>query len=146
MAFIPNSPVPAALWREENVAVFEFYNIPILCMKLTCQLCVRRYKYSNSVIKGRRSGILNLLISNVHKLLFHAVIGPSYLTSRRVYKKTESMLFFLKDDPTISIPSKIHSAFGSPGRRETFRFFRRKEGEMKCRNYKQTTPKRMKCF
>lgn len=28
MAFIPNSPVPAVLWREENVDLFAFYNIP----------------------------------------------------------------------------------------------------------------------
>lgn len=135
MAFIPNSPVPAALWREENVAVFEFYNIPILHTRPTCQLGVRRYKYSNSVIKGQRSGILNLLIANVHKSLFHAVIGPSYLTSRRVYKKTESTLFFLKDDPTNSIPLKIHSAFDFPGRRETFRFSEERKGEKQCLHY-----------
>lgn len=103
MAFIPNSPVPAVLWREENVAVFAFYNIPILCMRLTCQLCVRRYKYSNSVLKGCRSGILNLLISIVYKFFFHAAICSKCLISRRVHKKTEDMLFFIKDDPMVSI-------------------------------------------
>ena len=75
----------------------------IFCMRFTCQLCVKKYKYSDSVRKGWRVGILNLLISIVYKLLIHTVTSSRYLISRRVYKKTESILFFIKDDPTISI-------------------------------------------
>lgn len=52
MEFIPNSPVPAVLWRKETVDLFAFYNIPILCMRFTCQLCVKRHKYSKAVYKG----------------------------------------------------------------------------------------------
>lgn len=106
MAFIPNRPVPAVLQREENVDLFVSSNMPILCMRHPCQLCVKRYKYSNSVTKGCRFGILNLLISTVYKIFLHAVICSRYLISRQVYKKTEGILFFIKDDPAISIALK----------------------------------------
>lgn len=74
MAFIPSSPVSAVFQRKGNVDLFAFYNIPIFCMRLTCQLCVKKYKYSNSVIKGCRVGILSLLISIVYKFFLRAVI------------------------------------------------------------------------
>lgn len=75
-------------------------------MRLTCQLCVKRHKYSSSVIKAWRFGILNLLISIVYKFFLCAVICSRYLISRQVYKKTEGTLFFIKDDPRISILQK----------------------------------------
>lgn len=86
--------------------LFVSSNTPILCMRHPCQLCVKRYKYSNSVIKGCRFGILNLLISIVYKIFLHVVICSRYLISRQVYKKTEGILFFIKDDPAVSIPLK----------------------------------------
>lgn len=51
MTFIPSSPVSAVLWKKENVDLFAFYNIPTFWMRFTCQLCVKKYKYSNSVMK-----------------------------------------------------------------------------------------------
>lgn len=52
MTFIPSGPVSAMLWKKENVDLFAFYNIPTFWMRFTCQLFVKKYKYSNSVMKG----------------------------------------------------------------------------------------------
>lgn len=115
-------------------------------MKLRGQPCVKRHTCSKPGLKGGRFGILNLLVSTVCKFFLCAVICSRYLLSRQVCKKTEGILFFMKDDPVISILQKIDSALASPRRMETFRFLEARQGKMRCINYKQTTPNRMKYF
>ena len=115
-------------------------------MRLTCQGYVKRHKYSSSVVKAWRFGILNLLISIVYKFFLCPVICSRYSVSRQVYKKTEGTLYFTKDDPGNLNLSKTDSVFGFPGRMETFRFLEARKGKMKSINCKQTTSNRMKYF